>query len=57
MLQLAVGVGDKIVYETLGVKLQLSQPIIAPPDPPVSLLNILFLLLQAATVPKALTCF
>ena len=55
MLQLEVVGGGKIVSETLGVKLELRQPILAPPAPPVSLLNVLLLLLQAATVPRALT--
>lgn len=55
MVQLKVSGGGKIVSEALGVKLELSQPIIAPPAPPVILLNVLFLLLQAATVSTALT--
>lgn len=35
------------------MKLQLSQPIMAPPSPPVILTNILLLPLQAATVSTA----
>lgn len=56
MLQLKVSVGGRSVSEALGVKLQLSQPIMAPPSPPDILPNVLLLLLQAATMSTGLTC-
>jgi len=37
MLQLKVSVGGRSVSEALGVKLELGQPIMAPPSPPVIL--------------------
>ena len=52
MLQLEVGVGDKIVSENLGVKPELSHHIIAPPVPPVSLLGVSFLLLLQKQGPE-----
>lgn len=55
MLQLKVSVGGRSVSEALGVKLELGQPIMAPPSPPVILPNVLLLLLQAATVSTAVT--
>ena len=54
-LQLEVSEGDKIVSQNLGVKPEVSQHIIAPPAPPVSLLGVLFLLLHTKTGPRALT--